>query len=170
MRDQLNEQITDVADRLKIDGQLRKATEGALETNDRYFDAVLDANRRAVKFAVTTADRVIEGTPEMPYDLPFADRVPSPSEAGDRYLDVFERAVQANRDFNERVIKMLEVEPVAPKARSPRKPAGTTARKATTKQATRARRTSKSTSSKSTPASTSATSTSDVAGEAAETA
>ena len=76
--------------------------------NTRALDAVIDANRKLVEFAVTTADRVAE---QISFELPFADRLPAlptPAESGQRYLDFVERAVAVNREFNDRIVAMLK--------------------------------------------------------------
>ena len=76
--------------------------------NTRALDAVIDANRKLVEFAVTTADRVAD---QITFELPFADRLPSlptPAESGERYLDFVERAVAVNREFNDRIVAMLK--------------------------------------------------------------
>ncbi|MEM9517119.1 MAG: hypothetical protein AAGA42_19890 [Actinomycetota bacterium] len=147
MRDQINDRFNEFTD--SLDEQFRRAgetfsenvTTPATETADRVLDAVLDVNRRAVDFAVTTADRVQEYTG----DLPMADRLPTPAETGERYLDFVERAVQLNRDFNQRVASMIETPAVAPKpaAKRPTATAGakTSTKKASTKK-TGARKTS----------------------------
>lgn len=80
--------------------------------NERALEAVVDANRRLVEFAVTTADRVAE---RITFELPFADRLPtrpSPAETGERYLDFVERAVVVNREFNDRIVSMLKSDTV----------------------------------------------------------
>ncbi len=80
-------------------------------TSDQVLDAVLDANRRIVDAAVTTADRVAEQIRnQVDVDLPFADRLPTPTVAGERYLDFVERAVSLNRDMNQRVVEMIKVD------------------------------------------------------------
>ena len=143
MRDQINDRFNDFTD--SLDEQFRRAGETfnenvtvpATETADRVLDAVLDANRRVVDFAVTTADRVQEYAPE----LPMSDRVPTPSEAGERYLEFVERAVEMNRDFNQRVASMIETPAVAPKPAA--KKASTTAKKATRSTAKKASTTAK---------------------------
>ncbi len=71
-------------------------------TTDQVLDAVLDVNRRVVDLAVTTADRVSDQI-----ELPFADSLPTPTEAGERSLDFVERAVSINRDINQRVAEMI---------------------------------------------------------------
>jgi|GEM_PF-581179 len=77
-------------------------------TSDRVLDAVLDTNRRVVDAAVTTADRVAEQfRSQVSVELPFADRLPTPTVAGERYLDFVERAVSLNRDMNQRVVDMI---------------------------------------------------------------
>jgi 2-hydroxychromene-2-carboxylate isomerase len=78
-------------------------------TSDQVLDAVLDANRRIVDMAVTTADRVAE---QINVEFPFADRFPTPTETGERYLDFVERAVSLNRDMNQRVAEMIKVDNV----------------------------------------------------------
>jgi hypothetical protein len=57
--------------------------------------------------AVTTADRVAE---QINVELPFADRFPTPTVAGERYLEFVERAVSLNRDMNQRVAEMIKVD------------------------------------------------------------
>lgn len=84
--------------------------DGIETANVRALDAVVDANRRFVEFAVTTTDRIAE---QIKFDLPFADRLPTlptPAENGERYLDFVERAVAVNREFNERIVTMLKVD------------------------------------------------------------
>jgi 2-hydroxychromene-2-carboxylate isomerase len=76
-------------------------------TSDQVLDAVLDANRRIVDMAVTTADRVAE---QFNVDLRFGDRFPTPTVAGERYLEFVERAVSLNRDMNQRVVEMIKVD------------------------------------------------------------
>lgn len=76
-------------------------------TSDQVLDAVLDTNRRIVDAAVTTADRVAE---QIKVELPFADRFPTPTVAGERYLDFVERAVSLNRDMNQRVVDMIKAD------------------------------------------------------------
>jgi len=80
-------------------------------TSDRVLDAVLDTNRRIVDAAVTTADRVAEQfRSQVTVELPFADRLPTPTLAGERYLDFVERAVSLNRDMNQRVVDMIKAD------------------------------------------------------------
>jgi len=76
-------------------------------TSDQVLDAVLDANRRIVDFAVTTADRVAD---QVNVELPFADSFPTPTVAGERYLEFVERAVSMNRDMNQRVVEMIKAD------------------------------------------------------------
>ena len=73
--------------------------------SERALDAVIEANRKLVEFAVTTADRVAE---QISFELPFADRLPTPAASGERYLEFVERAVAVNRDFNDRIVAMLK--------------------------------------------------------------
>ena len=80
-------------------------------TSDRVLDAVLDTNRRIVDAAVTTADRVTEQfRSQVTVELPFVDRLPTPTVAGERYLDFVERAVSLNRDMNQRVVDMIKAD------------------------------------------------------------
>ncbi len=83
------------------------ATENFTTTSDQVLDAVLDVNRRMVDFAVSTADRIAE---QVDVELPFADRFPTPAETGERYLEFVERAVSLNRDFNQRVVEMIQAD------------------------------------------------------------
>ena len=76
-------------------------------TSDQVLDAVLDTNRRVVDLAVTTADRINE---QIKLDVPFADSFPTPTVAGERYLEFVERAVSLNRDMNQRVAEMIKVD------------------------------------------------------------
>jgi hypothetical protein len=76
-------------------------------TSDQILDAVLDVNRRIVDVAVTTADRIVE---QINVDLPLGDRFPTPTVAGERYLDFVERAVSLNRDMNQRVAEMIKAD------------------------------------------------------------
>ena len=76
-------------------------------TSDQVLDAVLDTNRRVVDFAVTTADRINE---QIKLDVPFTGSFPTPTDAGERYLEFVERAVSLNRDMNQRVVEMIKVD------------------------------------------------------------
>lgn len=139
MRDQISSTIADVT---------KSMTDGYTETNERVLDAVVENNRKAVEFAVKTADQVNEQFDriELPFEVPFSDRVPTPSEAGDRYLELVERVVDMNRDYSERLVKlnreysdriveMLRDEAPA-KKRAAKKPAAKkTAKKSATKVA-----------------------------------
>ena len=69
---------------------------------------MLDTNRRVVDFAVTTADR--RRHEPVNVELPFADSLPTPTVAGERYLEFVERAVSLNRDMNQRVADMIKVD------------------------------------------------------------
>mgnify|MGYP001822399089 CR=1 FL=1 len=82
--------------------------ESFTNTSDRVLDAVLDGNRRVVDTVVKTADDVNERLPEMPW----AERLPTAGEAGENYMEFVERAVEANRDFNHRVAKMITAESI----------------------------------------------------------
>jgi len=96
-------------------------SENFTQTSDRVLDNVVDSNRRMVEFVVTTADRV---SGQVSVELPFADRLPTPAEAGEAYLDFVERAVSMNREMNERVADMLNVDQpqAAPKVTAKKAP------------------------------------------------
>jgi len=98
-----NEATTTVTDALNDNNVSERFT----TTSDQVLDAVLDANRRIVDAAVTTADRVAE---QISIELPFADRLPTPTVAGERYLEFVERAVSLNRDLNQRVAEMIKAD------------------------------------------------------------
>jgi hypothetical protein len=116
MFEQITSQINRIADtattnvrRLDTDvdfaidiSEFTEFTDGFTTTSDKVLDAVLDTNRRVVDVAVSTADRVNERV-----ELPFADRLPTPTVAGERYLDFVERAVSLNREMNQRVVELL---------------------------------------------------------------
>jgi hypothetical protein len=114
----------------KINGQLETATTNYTSTNDKVLDAVIDANRKAVDFAVKTVDAITKAVevPAMP-ELPFAGRFelpefPTAAEAGKRYISFVERAADMNRDLNGRVIDMLKIEEAKPaKKTAAKKPA-----------------------------------------------
>ena len=82
-------------------------TDSVEAANERVLAYVVDANRRLADFAVTSADRVAES---LPVGVPFADKLPTPTESAERYLDFVERAVAVNREFNQRVLARLTVE------------------------------------------------------------
>jgi len=82
-------------------------TDRAETANERVLAYVVDANRRLADFAVTSADRVAEA---LPVAVPFADKLPTPTESAERYLDFVERAVAVNREFNQRVLARLTVD------------------------------------------------------------
>jgi sec-independent protein translocase protein TatB len=100
----------------------KNATDNYTETNDRVLDAVVDTNRKAVDFAVKTADQVTERIEQID-DLPefkLADKVPTPAETGARYLEFVERAVEMNREFTQRIVeRLLEIDAVAPAVEKP---------------------------------------------------
>ncbi len=98
-----NEATTTVTDAINDNDVSERFT----STSDQILDAVLDANRRIVDMAVTTADRVSE---QFKVELPFADRFPTPTIAGERYLEFVERAVSLNRDMNQRVAEMIKAD------------------------------------------------------------
>jgi hypothetical protein len=104
--------------------------ENAVATSDQILDAILDANRRIVDAAVTAADRIGE---QVKVELPFADRFPTPSATGERYLEFVERAVSINREMNHRVIEMIKADNAKPAAKKPAEKAATP--KAATKSA-----------------------------------
>ncbi len=98
-----NEATTSVTDAINDNNISERFT----TTSDQVLDAVLDTNRRIVDFAVTTADRVAD---QVKVELPFADSFPTPTVAGERYLDFVERAVSMNRDMNQRVVEMIKAD------------------------------------------------------------
>jgi hypothetical protein len=116
----------------KINDQLETATANYTSTNAKVLDAVIDANRKAVDFAVKTVDAITKTVevPAMP-ELPFVGRFelpafPTAAEAGKRYISFVERAADMNRDLNGRVIDMLKIEEAKkPAAKKPaaKKPA-----------------------------------------------
>lgn len=79
--------------------------ENLTSTTDQVLDVVLDTNRRIVDLAISTADRV---SSQIDLDVPFADRLPTPSVVGERYLDFVEQAVSLNREMTQRVVEMLQ--------------------------------------------------------------
>lgn len=125
-------QINTIADKFntEIADQVSTAAKFGTDANDRILDTIVDVNRKAVDFAVKTAEKIntqiTEQAPtlELPFELPMADRfeMPTPAEAGKRYIDVVERLAEMNRDFSERMVAMLPADkpvvtkPVAEKA------------------------------------------------------
>ena len=102
-----NEATTTVTDAINDNDISERFT----TTSDQVLDAVLDANRRIVDAAVTTADRVAEQIrSQVTVELPFVDRLPTPTVAGERYLEFVERAVSLNRDMNQRVAEMIKAD------------------------------------------------------------
>ena len=113
--------------------------ENLTSTSDQVLDVVLDTNRRIVDLAVSTADRI---SAQIDLEVPFADRLPTPSAAGERYLDFVEQAVSLNREMTQRVVEMLQaaertgVDATAQKATAQK----ATARKAAAKKAAPAKK------------------------------
>ena len=135
MRDQISTTLSDVS---------KSVTENYNETNERVLGAVVDNSRKAVDFYVKTADQVTDQLPE--FDLPF--EVPTPAEAGDRYMELVERLVDMNRDFSDRivklnqeytdrVVKMLAEDTAAPAPKPAAKTAPKAARKPVAKKTTK---------------------------------
>jgi len=89
-----------IADNVSAD-RGRLVTEKMARRSDRMLDGVVDVNRRVVGHAVTSADRAAE---QFPVGLPFRDRLPTPAQAGERYIGLLERAVSVRRHLNARVI------------------------------------------------------------------
>jgi predicted nucleic-acid-binding protein len=118
----------------------KDATDNYIETNDRILEVVVETNRKVVDFAVKTADQVtdrIDQIDDMP-EFKFAEKVPTPAETGDRYLEFVERAVELNREYTQRVVERLLDETVAPVAEKPavkKAPAKKAAKKAAKKPA-----------------------------------
>jgi hypothetical protein len=131
----------------------KTATDNYTETNDRILDAVVETNRKVVDFAVKTADQVVDQLDQIDQvrEFKFADKVPTPAETGERYLDFVDSAVELNREFTERFITSLladegiapVVEKKAPAKKAPaKKPAAkkTAARKPAAKKAPTAKK------------------------------
>ena len=102
-----NEATTTITDGVNDVLNDNKVSDRFATTSDQVLDAVLDANRRIVDMAVNTADRVSE---QINVEFPFAERFPTPTVAGERYLEFVERAVSLNRDMNERVVEMIKAD------------------------------------------------------------
>ena len=126
-------QITDALNIDKFNEQIERfgktAVSNYTETNDRVLDTVVDVNRKVVDFAVKTATSVTDAVDTPFADAPFADRIPTPAEAGKAYIDFVERAADMNRDFSKRVVDMLPAD-IAPAKPAPK----TTAKKTTAKK------------------------------------
>ena len=105
--DNVSRTVNDINDTITKTVKETNVSERFTTTSDQVLDAVLDANRRIVDMAVSTADRVAE---QINVDLPFADRFPKPAVAGERYLEFVERAVSLNRDMNQRVAEMISAD------------------------------------------------------------
>lgn len=105
--DNVSRTVNDINDTITKTVKETNVSERFTTTSDQVLDAVLDANRRIVDMAVTTADRVAE---QLNVELPFADRFPKPAVAGERYLEFVERAVSLNRDMNQRVAEMISAD------------------------------------------------------------
>lgn len=95
----------------QITDNIDLAAKAVVDTNERILDRVVSFNRDVVDGAVRTVGQI----PTV--ELPFADKLPTPTEAGDRYLDVVEQIAAANRDFTAQVVGMLPTG-VAPVAKS----------------------------------------------------
>ncbi len=85
----------------QITDQFDNAAKAVVDTNERVLDTVISVNRRVVDNAVETADRL----PSV--ELPLADKLLTPAEAGARYIDFVEQAASFNRDMTKRVVGML---------------------------------------------------------------
>jgi hypothetical protein len=136
------EQITKFANEANtsVTDVLQENSDRFTTTSNQVLDTVLDVNRRIVDAAVTTADRINE---QVKVDLPFADRLPTPAAAGERYLDFVERAVSLNRDMNQRIVDMIKADNA--KAATEKATASTTAKKAPARKAPARKRTTKKT-------------------------
>lgn len=102
-----------------ITGQLQSATTAVVDANTKVLDTVVETNRNVVDFAVKAAERF--PTIDLPGELPVS--LPTPAEAGERYLDFVERAVSMNRELNDRIVAMLpaDIKPAAAKKASAKK-------------------------------------------------
>jgi hypothetical protein len=116
------------------------ASKTFVDTNDRVLDTVVSINRRVVETAVEFSDRVPSF--DLPVELPLADKLPTPAEAGKQYIDFVERAVSMNRDFAARIVAQL---PTAAPVKATAKPAANAKVKATAKPAAKAKATVKAT-------------------------
>jgi hypothetical protein len=98
------------------------ASKTFVDTNDRVLDTVVSISRRVVETAVEVADRAPSF--DLPVELPLADKLPTPAEAGKQYIDFVERAVSMNRDFAARLVAQLPTAaPAKPAAKAAAKPA-----------------------------------------------
>jgi hypothetical protein len=78
--------------------------------SERVLDAVLDGNRKIVDVAVSTADQLVD---QLPAEI--VNRFPTPADTGARYLEFVERAVEVNREWNDRIVALLTPDtPAAP--------------------------------------------------------
>ncbi len=118
-------------------------TDNYTEASDKFLDAVVENNKKAVDFAVKTADQMSEQLPELPVDLPWADQVPTAAELGARYIDFVERAVELNREFTDRVLKTIQFEEVEVKVAAPAPAKKAPAKKSTAKKSTAKKSTAK---------------------------
>lgn len=85
--------------------------DGYATTSTAVLDAVVETNRRIVELIVAQADKVRETVGErITLDDRVADFLPSPTEAGTRYLEFVEKATGINREFNDRVVEMLRTD------------------------------------------------------------
>ena len=85
----------------QITDQFDTAAKTVVDTTEQILDTIVSVNRRIVDGAVETADRM----PSV--ELPMSDKLLTPAEAGDRYIDFVEQVVSVNRDFTARVVHML---------------------------------------------------------------
>ena len=85
----------------QITDQFDNAAKTVVDTNEQIVDTIVSVNRRVVDNAVETADRF----PTV--ELPLADKLLTPAEAGARYIDFVEQAASFERDMTARVIHML---------------------------------------------------------------
>ena len=85
----------------QITDQFDNAAKTVVDTNERVLDTVISVNRRVVDNAVETVDRL----PSV--ELPLADKLLTPAEAGARCIDFVEQAASFNRDMTKRVVGML---------------------------------------------------------------
>lgn len=93
----------------QITDNLDLAAKVVVDTNERILDSVVSFNRSVVDGYVRTADRI----PTV--DLPYADKLPTPAEAGERYIGFVDQVVSANRELTAQVVGLLPtgVAPVA---------------------------------------------------------
>jgi hypothetical protein len=80
------------------------------ETSNTVLDAVVDTNRRVVEAVVSAVDSLAERVTVDARITEALPALPTPAEAGARYLDFVEQAVAVNRDWNNRIVEMIRTD------------------------------------------------------------